>query len=272
MASWSIDAPRELTFDEVTALTARIAGGAIDVVATTGRPRLEVSAIEGGPLLVEHESGRLTVRHEKDGVSGLLDWPRPFEHRRIAVSLAVPAGCPVDIGAASAATVVSGIEADTAVRGASGPVTLDSLTGHIVAKTASGDVEARGLAGKLDVTTASGEVTIASGSSERLRVKSVSGRLSADIDLVQQGSAEVASVSGDVAVRLPATIDVTVDLRSVSGQVGAAFDGLRRRRHPGRVTAHGRIGRGSGRLTANTVSGDIALLRRPIAGRSEESA
>lgn len=272
MTSWTIDAPRELTFEEVSALTVRIAAGHVDVVATTGKPRLEVSAIEGPPLLVEHTSGRLTAHYEDEGPGGLLRWLRPFERRSATISLAVPPDCPVDLGVASAAAVVSGVEAHTAVRSASGAVTLDGLSGDVSVQAASGDVEARGLTGRLDLGTVSGDLTVAEVGGERLKGKTVSGRLTVDLDVTARAKIELGSVSGDVAVRLPEDPDLTVDLRSVSGQVGAAFDGLTRRRQPGRVKAHGRIGSGSGRLTASTVSGDIALLRRKAAQPSGEPA
>lgn len=272
MTSWTIDTPRELTFEEVTGLAVRIAAGHVDVVATSGQPRLEVSTIEGPPLLVEHTSGRLTVHYEDEGPGGILRWLRPFERRTATISLAVPPDCPVDLGVASAAAVVSGIEARAAVRSASGDITLAGLSGDVTVQAASGDVEARGLAGSLDIGTVSGDLTVAEVSSERLKGKTVSGRLTVDLDSSPEARVELGSVSGDVAVRLPDRADLTVDLRSVSGQVGAAFDGLTRRRQPGRVKAHGRIGSGSGRLAANTVSGNIALLRRNPAQPSGKPA
>lgn len=274
MTSWTIDTPRELTFDEneVAALEISIAGGHVDVVATAGRPRLEISALEGTPLVVELESGRLSVRYDEDVPAMLSRWVRPFERRSVTISVAVPPTCSVDLRSASAAAVVSGIEADAALRSASGPITLDSLDGRITVRSASGHVEARGLRGALDMSTVAGDITVADGSSERLTAKTVSGRLTVDLDIDARSRLTVASVSGDVAVRLPETADLTVDLRSVNGELGAAFEGLHRKRQPGRVAAHGRLGRGSGRLSASTVSGDIALLRRPDTARSAEPA
>jgi hypothetical protein len=48
----------------------------------------------------------------------------------------------------------------------------------------------------------------------------------------------------------------------MSGDVESAFDGVSRERKPGKISMHGTIGNGDGRLNAKTVSGDVTLLRR----------
>jgi len=77
-----------------------------------------------------------------------------------------------------------------------------------------------------------------------------------------RGRVEAESVSGDLTVRLPETSDLQVKLQSTSGDVTSAFDQLEHDRTPGRYTAWGRLGAGTGRLRAASTSGHVALLRR----------
>ena len=51
-SEWTIEAPTNLEFDEVTGLRVRLISGSVAVLATTGKPSLEVSSVEGDPLNV----------------------------------------------------------------------------------------------------------------------------------------------------------------------------------------------------------------------------
>jgi hypothetical protein len=71
------------------------------------------------------------------------------------------------------------------------------------------------------------------------------------------------SVSGEIAIRLPHPADTRVEANTASGTVSNAFEDLRVGGQWGAKRITGRLGTGSGRLKATTVSGSIALLRRP---------
>jgi hypothetical protein len=73
----------------------------------------------------------------------------------------------------------------------------------------------------------------------------------------------LASVSGEIAIRIPHPADTEVEANTASGAVSNAFDGLRVSGQWGAHKITGRLGAGSGKLRATTVSGSIALLRRP---------
>ena len=60
-SEWTIEAPANLEFDDVTGLRVRLIAGSVAVLATTGKPSLEVSSVEGDPLSVTYENGVLTV-------------------------------------------------------------------------------------------------------------------------------------------------------------------------------------------------------------------
>src|SRR5205809_252284 len=58
-SEWSIETPTSLEFDDVTGLRVRLIAGSVAVLATTGKPTLEVSSIEGDPLSVSYQDGVL---------------------------------------------------------------------------------------------------------------------------------------------------------------------------------------------------------------------
>ena len=93
VSTWAVTEPRSSTFDEpVTTLNVRIVNGTVNVVGTDeGTARLEVSGIEGPPLIVTQEDGTLTVAYEDLPWKGFLKWfDRKGWHRSAVVSLAVP--------------------------------------------------------------------------------------------------------------------------------------------------------------------------------------
>jgi len=270
-SEWTIEAPTSLEFDDVTELRVRLIAGSVAVLATTAKPSLEVSGIEGDPLTVTYEDGVLTVAHENLNWEGLLKWLRPQRHAA-TVTVSVPRKCRAQVGVVSAAAVMSGISARASVRSVSGGITLDGVTGDVDANTVSGAVEAQGINGKLNFNTVSGDLTLADGWLERLDVNGVSGDVTADLDLDPLGGMQVTTVSGEVMVRLPAEADARVNLHSVSGDVRSEFAELRRSSAPASRSVSGSLGAGSGHVSVTTMSGRVMLLRRAERGPQDVRA
>jgi hypothetical protein len=233
-STWEVSEPKKLTFDDpVTALNVRIVNGTVNVVGTDeGSARLEISEIEGPPLVVTQQGATLTVAYEDLPWKGFLKWlDRKGWHRSAVVSLAVPAGSTVEVGVVGAGAVVSGIRGTTAVRGISGDTTLVGLSGAVRADTVSGNLEAQSVTGDLRYNSVSGDLTVIEGAGSSVRAESVSGDMVIDLDPADRPTdIRLTTVSGEVAIRLP---------------------------HPAEA--------GTGTLKATTVSGSIALLRRPPA-------
>ncbi|HEV3287683.1 MAG TPA: DUF4097 family beta strand repeat-containing protein [Streptosporangiaceae bacterium] len=261
MTHWTVDAPTTLDFDGVAALRVRVISGSVAVLSTDDRPCLDVADLTGQPLLVKHEAGILTITYPDLTWDGLLGWLRPQPHAA-TITIMVPRECPTQLGVVSASAVVSGITAPTSVRSVSGKITLDGTAGVLEAKTVSGDVEAQGLAGQVSFNSISGDLTVANGDVERLDAKTVSGRVTADVDLGDGGKLRVVTVSGAVAIRLPAKASTRVELRSTGGRVQSEFGGLAAARAPGGSTLTGTLGAGAGELVVTTVSGQVTLLER----------
>jgi hypothetical protein len=264
--AWTVPEPRKIAFDgSVTDLHVRIVGGTVNVVGTEESvARLEVTEIDGYPLVVTHEGGSLTVAYEDLSWKGLLSWlDRRGWKRRAVVSLAVPAGTDVELGVVNASAVVSGISGRTKVQGVDGDTTLVGLTGPVEAQTVSGNVEAQALAGDLKFGTVSGDLTVVEGTGSRVKADSVSGNMVLDLDPSAGADVQLNTVSGEIAIRIPEPGDAEVDANTTSGSVSCAFDELRVTGQWGAHRIAGRIGRGAAQLKASTVSGAIALLRRP---------
>ncbi len=275
MPRWTVDAPVTYDFDRVDTLRVRAFGGSVAVLSTGERACLDIAGVTGQPLVVTHSDGTLTVSYEDLSWDGLLGWLRP-DRTAAAITVTVPRDCPVQLGVVTASAIVSGISAATSVKSVSGGITLDGVTGAVDARTVSGDIEAQGLGGTIGFNSVSGDLTLADGSVDRLDAKTVSGRVTADIDLDQDAALRVATVSGPVAIRLPADARARVDLRSATGRVLSGFPGLRPSQKPGASSLSGDLcpggaagagpGKNPGLVRVSTMSGQVTLLQRAQSG------
>src|SRR5690242_18786141 len=163
MPEGSVSEPRKLTFDEaVRELHVRIVNGTVNVVGTDeGSARLQVTDIEGPPLVVTQQGGTLTVAYEDLPWKGFLKWlDRKGWRRSAVVSLAVPADTRVEVGVIGAGAVVSGLRGPSAVKGVTRDTTLVSLSGPVHAETVSGNLEAQAVTGDLRFNSVSGDLTV----------------------------------------------------------------------------------------------------------------
>ncbi|MFE4668947.1 DUF4097 domain-containing protein [Streptomyces sp. NPDC056716] len=266
MSEWSVAEPRKLTFDEpVSELQVRIVNGTVNVVGTDeSSPRLEISEIEGPPLMVTQRDGTLTVAYEDLPWKGFLKWlDRKGWRRSAVISLAVPVRTRVEVGVVSANAMLSGVEGRAEVKGISGDTTLVGLAGQVRADTVSGSLDAQALSGDLRFNSVSGDLTVVEAGSS-VKAESVSGSMIVDLDPAGRPTdINLTSVSGEIAIRLPHPADAEVEANTASGHVSNAFEDLRVGGQWGAKRITGRLGAGNGRLKATTVSGSIALLRRP---------
>ncbi|MFF2651311.1 DUF4097 domain-containing protein [Streptomyces sp. NPDC058045] len=276
-----VTGPEKLAFEEpVESLDVRLFNGTVNVVGTEdGTARLQVSELKGPPLHVIQEDGALVVTYEDLRRKDLLKsvHPRGWK-RRAVVSLAVPAGTRVQVGVVAASAVVSGVEGAVEVKGVSGDTTLLGLTGTVRADTVSGSVEAQAVMGDLRFNSVSGDLTVVDGAGGSVRADSVSGAMIVDVSAADAGAGgratdiRLTNISGEIAIRLPHPADAEVEANTASGSVSNAFEDLRVSGEWGAKRITGRLGAGSGRLKATTVSGSIALLRRPPAEDDPEAA
>jgi hypothetical protein len=272
MPSWTITEPQRLDLDEpVTRLDVVMFGGRLNVVGADGPPRVEIGTARPDPLRITLAGGVLTIRHDRPKT-----WPGPLAplwwwlvgQRRVAaqVSVVVPYDTPAVLHVTSGSVVVSSMRGGLTVECTSGRVALLGIPGRIRASVTSGPIEALGCAGELRLETVSGEITLADSAAYRLHAKTISGALTADLDNPPHDSQlALETVSGEITVRVREDSDLDVQLSATSGRVTSDFPDLSgSARWGGSSAMRGRLGAGTGRLSATAISGHIALLRRPV--------
>jgi hypothetical protein len=295
MTRWTVDAPTTLEFDDVTALHVRLIAGTVAVLASDdkqsspggatprtpralpgeeasvpGRATLVVSELSGRPLQVSHEDGELTVSYEQLSWDGLLQFLKPRKDSA-AVTLTVPAECPIQLGVLSASAIVSGLRSGASIKGMSGDITLDGVTGDVEAETMSGELAACDVDGAVHLKSMSGGLTLAGGVLDSLDATTMSGQVTADVRLNTAGGIHVSTMSGDVTLRLPADSDAEVRLQSTAGPVRTEFDSLRTFKAPASHTVRGNVGAGTGHVSVTTMSGAVTLLRRAPVGMESKT-
>jgi DUF4097 and DUF4098 domain-containing protein YvlB len=126
--------------------------------------------------------------------------------------------------------------------------------------TGSGNVTGTEVkADQVTVETGSGDIELTGTAAPALSLETGSGTVRADLRS-EVRSLSVETGSGDVAVTAPATLDAEVEIETSSGDIESDF--------PLQVTRHardhlvGRIGSGRGRISVETGSGDVRLLKR----------
>jgi DUF4097 and DUF4098 domain-containing protein YvlB len=127
----------------------------------------------------------------------------------------------------------------------------------------SGDVKVTGVTGRLNANTVSGDVHITDVSGS-VSATAVSGDVKVEISRLD-GSDDMKfnTVSGDVSVTLPGSLDADVDMSSFSGSIKTDFGiEVKSERYGSRNSARAKLGDGSRRLKMSSVSGDLSLRRQ----------
>ncbi|HKA20657.1 MAG TPA: DUF4097 family beta strand repeat-containing protein [Blastocatellia bacterium] len=124
----------------------------------------------------------------------------------------------------------------------------------------SGDVKVTGVTGRLNASAVSGDVHITDVSGS-VSASAVSGDVKVEITRLD-GSDDMKfnTVSGDVSVMLPSSLDADVDMSSFSGSIKTDFAiEVRSERFGSRNSARAKLGDASRRLKMSSVSGDLSL-------------
>ncbi|HEX6873755.1 MAG TPA: DUF4097 family beta strand repeat-containing protein [Micromonosporaceae bacterium] len=270
MSAWKITQPERLTLDEqVTTLEVWLAHGRLRVIGTDGPARIEVTRLGRDGVEVNLADGLLAIRHALPPrgwrrFGGPFWWWFTGRHRFTAdLTVAVPVTAVGALTVISGNVLVSGLRHGVTVDVTSGSITLTGLGGLVQATTTSGSIHARSVSGDLAMRTVSGEINLAESSAEHVVARTVSGSVTCDLDNPNARDVRVNTTSGEILVRLPRDVDLTVHLSATSGRVTSAFPEVRPSGTPGQRSAFGRLGSGAGTLHAAAVSGSVSLLAAP---------
>jgi hypothetical protein len=161
--------------------------------------------------------------------------------------------------AASAPVAVNGVKGELVLSVGAGAVRLSGIQGDLTAETGSGGVEITGARGsKLYVETGSGDVRISAARAPRVGLETGSGTVTVEL----QGSVDrldVETGSGDVAITAPANLSADLVMDTASGDIDTDFPLAVTR--TARDHLRGRVGGGKGKISVETGSGGIRLLK-----------
>ena len=265
---------RVIDLESVRELKIGLVGGQIDVIAhDEPSARIEVHGVTVKDLRIEMNDGRLEIDHPQLRWDNFLEVFRNFGAGgpTAEVSVAVPRAVALTLGVVSASALVSGLRTDAKLNTVSGDIIVDGLVGDVNANAVSGDVQVRELEGSLSANSVSGDVTV-TGAVTKASIDTVSGAMLVDSTGPVQSIA-LNSVNGAATIRLDRGLPANYVSRSVSGRV--QIDG-HVRSGSGPTNFTGSTGALAGQFVdvrANTVSGEITVLRRGISGlRPEELA
>ena len=207
---------------------------------------------------------RITAPHELDVNIRVASGPVRVQGMDKTVAVTGASGGIRIVGAAQAtATSASGdislgaIHGPVQARAASGSLTMKDISGQVSASAISGDIRARDLRGPLSASTISGTLTLENFAGPRAALKNTSGSLRVSLAQPLTGHLSARTVSGSIRATIPPDSDCTVDLESVSGDIGAHLP-LRQEVHQ-RGHVSGLVGAGRGRLELRSVSGSLTV-------------
>jgi len=269
--NWDITSAQTIDVDSVTSLKLGMVRGRFDVVAHDEPvTRLEISDVQGDPVAVSLEDGRLEVRHQLHGPQGwfknLMGTVSHNSENYAVISIAVPATVDVEAGTVSGDGLVSGMVGRTRLNTVSGSVMADGTDGELHVNTVSGEVSARSHSGVLTAKTVSGEVT-ASGNFSHIRANTVSGGMSFDLlGYTQDFGAN--SVSGDLTIRIPHDVGVDIVAKSASGTV--VIDHQKYHVPGGKVETIAGPDAKLMLVRTNSVSGTTSIIHSEASGNAEE--
>lgn len=231
------------------------------------------------------DGDRVRIKGRGRGVEAFAD---------LRVSL--PPGKRIALYLAVGKAIVSNVDGDIVVDVSAASITADKTRGTLTLDTGSGDIRLTDAQGDVNLDTGSGSVSVTTARGSRLNIDTGSGDVTAtDVDVqdlsidtgsgsVGLGRAKAPSItidtgsgnvdvtlladvesldidtgSGEVTLSVPEGLGAGIDIDTGSGGIDLGFPVQVRRLERDHVT--GQIGDGRGRITIETGSGDVRLLR-----------
>ena len=194
------------------------------------------------------------------------------------LKLMIPKGASLDASAVSADIDVSGLDnekltassvsGDVDVSASSNRVSIESVSGdvdfngytlRVSAESVSGDIVLSGVSGEVYATTVSGDMELKAGQIESGKFETVSGDMTANAEVSDNGKLGVESMSGDVTIFLPASQSGVFKAESFSGRISTDFGSVDRAKHgPGSHLKYV-AGNGGAEIRVESFSGNIKL-------------
>lgn len=168
----------------------------------------------------------------------------------------------LELGTASGRIQADNINANTVeIDSSSGSLNIESLQANIVKlKTQSGRIQVnQSVVEEVKVTTASGDITLKDVEGN-LDVNTASGHVDISYKTFLENRINVRNTSGQINLGLPVDASFILDAHSVSGSVQSDFQ-VNTQKAPGKISAYGQLGEGTGSVSLSTTSGRIKLFQ-----------
>lgn len=253
--------------------------GAVEVYGTD-KPEVLVRG------MIEAEVERVDVLTDSTRTRVLVVLPRKRNIRNgdAFIEVFVPRGAPLKISTTSADVETRDVSGALEIGTVSGEVRADVKSADVEVKTVSGDVTVRGneqsgtitvntvsgnitldrAAGSFEAVTISGDLEVTLGEATNLRVRTTSGDANVHAKLKRDAKVSLETVSGDLSLVFPAVGGFTTDIESFSGDIGGCMKTSVQRASqygPG-SRLESKVGDGSARIRAKSLSGDIDICDR----------
>lgn len=213
----------EISVPEGQTFSLYVAVGEVTISNVSGRIRVDTHA---GPVTATGTAGRLVI----DVGSGRVD--------------VMDARGEVDIDTGSGSVEVSRVSGDV--------LRIDTGSGSVSVNDAT--IES------LDIDTGSGSIEVRGASARSARLDTGSGSVDVELDK-NADQIEIDTGSGGVRLAVPSSFGATLELETGSGNIDVDFPITTRRWQRDRLA--GTIGSGRTRVSIDTGSGGIRIIKRP---------
>ena len=177
---------------------------------------------------------------------------------------------PVEATSTSGDVEVSDATDRIVIESVSGDVRASQLTGEVRSEAVSGTIEIRDVNGDIRAETTSGDVSLTRVVSRSVVTTTVSGETEYEGTIDAAGRYEFHAHSGDIRLEIPDATSAQFSIETFSGSLDTEFaltlqPGQRTTSRPRRFEFT--LGSGSARVSAESFSGDIVLVKRARSGR-----
>jgi len=169
----------------------------------------------------------------------------------------------VELEAVNGDIEVSGKPASVEAQSVNGTIEVTADTDRAEVETVNGRIVLDGVAGDVSASTVGGSIRVTGGKLDRGKFSTVSGDIDFAGSLDGKGTFDFETHNGDIQLQLPANLSAEFEVSTFSGDIQNDFGptGTKRQYTPGRELSFS-AGSGDARVTINTFSGDVQLLRK----------
>jgi DUF4097 and DUF4098 domain-containing protein YvlB len=172
---------------------------------------------------------------------------------------------PVQAETVNGSIVMTGGSKDVNLQTVNGSVEVTSPATRVHAESVNGAVTVRDASGEVDASTVNGTLTVVGGTFTRAQLETVSGRIVFEGALGKGATLSAETVSGSVDLTLPASVSADFSISSFSGDIENELGPPPKK--ASKWTSEKELsftsGSGGGKVSVETLSGNIRLHKRP---------